>query len=61
MVKKAVNWALRNIGKHNRNLNAHAIATAEEIQKIDSKTAKWVASDALRELKSEAVRRRLKS
>jgi 3-methyladenine DNA glycosylase AlkD len=61
MVKKAVNWALRNIGKRNRKLNARAIATAEEIHKIDSKVAKWVASDAIRELKSESVQRRLKS
>ena len=58
-VKKAVNWALRQIGKRNLNLNKEAIAIAEEINKIDSKTAKWIASDALRELKSEKVQERL--
>jgi hypothetical protein len=41
-------------------LNKKAIETAKEIAKIDSKTARWVAADALRELKSEAVQRRLK-
>lgn len=50
-VKKAVNWALRNIGKRNSHLRKAAIKTAEEIQKIDSKSAKWIASDAIRELK----------
>ncbi|MBM3132039.1 MAG: DNA alkylation repair protein [Chloroflexi bacterium] len=60
MVKKAVNWALRQIGKRNLNLNARAIATAEAIRKLDSKSARWVASDALRELKSEAVQSRLR-
>ncbi len=59
-VKKAVNWALRQIGKRNINLNKEAIKTAKEIQKIDSKAAKWIAADALRELKSEAVQRRLR-
>jgi len=58
-VKKAVNWALRQIGKRNSVLNKIAIQTAKEIQKIDSKSAKWIASDALREITSEAVQRRL--
>jgi 3-methyladenine DNA glycosylase AlkD len=58
-VKKAVNWALRNIGKRNINLNKKAIEIAREIQKIDSKTAKWIASDAIRELTSEKVKQRL--
>ncbi len=49
-VKKAVNWALRQIGKRNRNLNKMAIETAKEIQKIDSKTSRWIANDAIREL-----------
>jgi 3-methyladenine DNA glycosylase AlkD len=53
-VKKAVNWALRQIGKRNKNLNKLAIQTAKEIQKIDSKTSKWIASDAIKELKSKA-------
>ncbi len=49
-VKKAVNWALRQIGKRNLNLKSAAIKTAEEIQKIDSKSAKWIASDTIKEL-----------
>ncbi len=59
-VKKAVNWALRQIGKRNLNLNRKAIRVAKEIRKIDSKPARWIASDALRELEGEAVKRRLK-
>jgi len=51
-VKKAVNWALRQIGKRNLTLNKKVIETAEEIQKIDSSSAKWIASDAIRELTS---------
>ncbi len=46
-VKKSVNWALRQIGKKNSNLNEKAIETANEILKSNSKTAKWVASNAL--------------
>ena len=59
-VKKAVNWALRNIGKRNPNLNRSAVKAAKEIQRIESKAARWVASDANRELESEAVQGRLK-
>ena len=59
-VKKAVNWALRNIGKRNSNLNKAAIKAAKEIQRIDSKASRWVASDAIRELESESVQRRLR-
>jgi 3-methyladenine DNA glycosylase AlkD len=59
-VRKAVNWALRQIGKRNRALNKKAIQTAEKIRRIDSKSARWIAADALRELKSDAVQRRLK-
>ena len=58
-VKKAVNWALRQIGKRNRRLNKKAIETAKEIQKINSKSAKWIASDALRELTSKAVQKKI--
>ena len=58
-VKKAVNWALRQIGKRNLNLNKAAIEAAEEIQRIDSRSARWIATDALRELTSEAVQQRL--
>jgi 3-methyladenine DNA glycosylase AlkD len=59
-VKKAINWALRNIGKRNLNLNHAAINAAKEIQQLDSRTARWIASDALRELESEAVQKRLR-
>ncbi|NYB51526.1 MAG: DNA alkylation repair protein [Methanobacteriaceae archaeon] len=59
-VKKSVNWALRQIGKRNIALNKKAIRTAEEIQKIPDKCAKWVAADALRELKSDKVQERLR-
>jgi len=55
-VKKAVNWALRQIGKRNNVLNKEAIATAYEIDKIDSISAHWIAKDALRELTSEKVK-----
>jgi len=60
-VKKAVNWALRQIGKRNISLNKKAIKIAKEIKKIDSRSAKWIASDALRELTSDKVQKRLKA
>jgi 3-methyladenine DNA glycosylase AlkD len=60
-VKKAVNWALRNIGKRNLNLNKAAISAARRIQRLDSKAARWIAADAIRELESEAVQSKLKS
>ena len=59
-VKKAVNWALRQIGKRNLRLNKAAVSTALKIQKMESGAAKWVASDALRELKSTQVLRKLR-
>jgi len=58
-VKKADNWALRNIGKRNINLNKKAIKTAEELLKTENKTAIWIAKDALKELTSEKVKQRL--
>jgi 3-methyladenine DNA glycosylase AlkD len=58
-VKKAVNWALRNIGKRDAYLNKRALKVALEIQKIDSKSARWIAADAIRELTSEPVKKRL--
>jgi len=58
-VKKAVNWALRQIGKRNSYLHKEAIKTAERIQKHNYKSAKWIAADALRELKNEKVKTRL--
>ncbi len=51
-VKKAVNWALRNIGKRNVHLDQEAIKVAKEIREMDSKAARWIASDAIRELES---------
>ncbi len=61
-VRKAVNWALRQIGKRNLNLNKEAIKTAEEILKFSekqkSKSAKWIANDALRELRSFDIQKR---
>ncbi|MCL2141036.1 MAG: DNA alkylation repair protein [Dehalococcoidia bacterium] len=58
-VKKAVNWALRNIGKRNYELNKRALETAKQIELIDSKTARWIAADAIRELSSESIQKRL--
>jgi 3-methyladenine DNA glycosylase AlkD len=58
-VKKAVNWALRNIGKRNRALNRVAIRTACTIRTLDSSAAHWIAADALRELTGSAVQKRL--
>ena len=58
-VKKAVSWALRNIGKRNSNLNAVALQTAQDLKAIESKPARWIGSDALRDLTSEATSRRL--
>jgi 3-methyladenine DNA glycosylase AlkD len=49
-VRKAVNWALRQIGKRNPALRATAVAAAEEILQIDAQSARWIARDALREL-----------
>lgn len=60
-VKKAVSWALRNIGKRNRRLNRAALEAAEEIGRLNSRAARWIASDARRELSSQAVQNRLVS
>jgi len=61
MVKKAVNWALRNIGKRNRRLHKMAIAAAEDIRLQDSRPARWIAADALRELRNPATVGRIKA
>ena len=53
MVKKSVNWALRNIGKRNPRLRRLAMAAAEQIRDQGSPSARWIAADALRELKSK--------
>lgn len=60
-VKKAVSWALRNIGKRNLALNQAALELAREIGEIDSRSARWIASDATRELESEKVQQRLEA
>jgi len=58
-VRKAVNWTLRQIGKRSPRLNAAAIETAQAIRAFDSRAARWIAADALRELTGEAVQGRL--
>ena len=58
-VKKAVSWALRNIGKRNSNLNAIALQAAQDLKEKDSKSARWIGSDAVRDLTSDATKRRL--
>jgi len=58
-VKKAVNWALRQIGKRNQRLNEKAIIVGLDILKIESKTARWIARDALRELSCDKIQERL--
>jgi 3-methyladenine DNA glycosylase AlkD len=60
MVKKGVNWALRQIGKRNARLNRSALVACREIHRLDSSAARWIASDARRELQGPAVQGRLK-
>ncbi len=60
-VKKAVNWALRQIGKRDRALNQAAIELAEEMSRTGTGPARWIASDALRELRSDKVKGRLRN
>jgi len=54
-VRKAVNWALRQIGKRNQRLNHRAVEVAQQIALLDSKSARWIATDALKELTSDKV------
>ena len=58
-VKKALNWALRQMGKRNQSLNARAVQVAESLAERESSSARWIGSDALKELTSEAVAARL--
>lgn len=58
-VKKAVNMALRAVGKRNPTLHAAAVTVAERLSSSEDPTARWVGRDALRELKSASVSRRL--
>jgi 3-methyladenine DNA glycosylase AlkD len=60
-VKKAVSWALRQIGKRSAGLNTKAIRTAEQIERIDARSSRWIARDVLRELRSDAVQARLRT
>ena len=53
-VRKAVNWALRQIGKRNKALNKAAIREAEKIFKLETPSARWIASDALKELRGRS-------
>lgn len=59
-VKKAVNWALRQIGKRSVYLNKEALKVAKEVQALDSKAAKWIAADAIRELTNPKILGRIK-
>jgi len=58
-VRKAVNWALRQIGKRNSALNKKALRAAREIRRMPQPSARWIAADAIRELSGDAVQRRL--
>jgi 3-methyladenine DNA glycosylase AlkD len=58
-VKKAVNWALRQIGKRNTMLCKKALALARDLKQSDSPAARWIATDAIWELSSEKIRHRL--
>jgi 3-methyladenine DNA glycosylase AlkD len=59
-VRKAVNWALRQIGKRNRRLHAEALALARRLERHENKAARWVGADAVKELTSEKTRARIK-
>jgi 3-methyladenine DNA glycosylase AlkD len=60
-VRKAVNWALRQIGKRDHSLNERAVAVARALVESENKTARWIGSDALRELTNAAILARLKN
>lgn len=59
-VKKAVNWALRDIAKRSLRLNTAAIRTARNLERLDSRAARWIAADAIRELAGERTQQRLR-
>jgi len=58
-VKKAVNWALRQIGKRNASLYKRAVVVAERLEKSTDPTARWVAKDALREFRNLKIMARV--
>ncbi len=60
-VKKAINWALRQIGKRNLELNKQAIEFGRKMKQMDSKSTRWIAKDALKELESEKIQNRLQN
>jgi hypothetical protein len=60
LLRERLTGALRQIGKRNIGLNRKAIETAKEIQNIESKSAKWIAQDVIKELTSDAIQKRLK-
>ena len=60
MVKKAVNWALRQIGKRNKTLYIEAFSLSEKLKNSDNKIARWIGSDAFREFSDEKIIRRIK-
>lgn len=59
-VKKAVNWALRQIGKRSLRLHPQALATAERLAAHPDRTARWIGRDAARELRDEKILKRLR-
>lgn len=59
-VKNAVNWSLRQIGKRSEFLNKEVLKLAKEIQALDSKSARWIANDAIRELTNPKILARIK-
>lgn len=59
-VKKSISWALRSIGKRDKQSNKKALKCAYELQKLDNKTSKWIARDVIRELESEKVQNKIK-
>jgi 3-methyladenine DNA glycosylase AlkD len=58
-VKKAVSWALRHIGKRNPTLHRVALEAAQALRQSESRSARWIGSDAIRDLSSETTRKRL--
>ena len=59
-VRKAVNWALRNIGKRSMSCHGPALALAERLAASDDRTARWIGKDAVRELTAEKTIERLR-
>ena len=59
-VKKAVSWALRGVGRRSRKLNSASLALAKKLAGSEAAAPRWIGKDALRELSSAAVQRRLK-